>query len=397
MIKINYVFDRKNKCTLGSTKGVIELRVYEDTRTYYITTKQYIKPIEWNKQTQRVNSKCADADDINFYLKRYEQDLTDLRLERKFKNLPFTINDVKNYFKKSNDKTSSYIKFVNDELTNDLKLTEKTKTQHKNTLRILEAYHKKDVLFSDLTIDFLDKFLNHLRGKKYKKNTIHKLHKNLKKYIDVAILKDYTDIKNPCKYVSAETENVKREVLTIDKIKELRGLNLEDCEERIIHVKNMFLFACYTGLRISDVVGLKTEFIKQTTEGFKLDFNSFKSKKRVMLPLYELFVKEDKTSYPEDIIKQYLNEKDEYLFPRIPEAKINETLKIIGHKLKLNFKITFHTGRHTFGTIMSRLVSLFELRDLMQHSSVKTTEIYVNSNEISIAKSLNAIDWLKLN
>lgn len=202
-MKFSYVFDRKKKCTKPSIKGVIELRVYETNKQpLIISTKQTVKPTEWTEQTERVNNKNSEANEINFYLDKYLQDLKNLKLERKFKNLPFTFDDIKNYFKKKTEKTSSYIDFVKQELAIDQELDKKTKTQHENTLNKLIEFHKRDVLFTDLNVEFLDKFLNHYRAKGYKINYVNNFHKNIKKYFDLAITKEYTDLKNPCKIIN---------------------------------------------------------------------------------------------------------------------------------------------------------------------------------------------------
>ncbi|MBK8368929.1 MAG: hypothetical protein IPL10_16490 [Bacteroidetes bacterium] len=180
-MKFSYVFDRKKKCTKPSIKGVVELRVYETNKQpLIISVKHTIKPVEWNEQTQRVNNKNSEADEINFYLDKYLQDLKNLRIERKFKNLPFTFDDIKNYFKKKTEKTSSFIEFVKQELAIDQELDKKTKTQHENTLHKLTEFHKRDVLFTDLNVEFLDKFLNHYRAKGYKTNYVNNFHKNIK-------------------------------------------------------------------------------------------------------------------------------------------------------------------------------------------------------------------------
>lgn len=393
-MKFSYVFDRKKKCTKPGSKGVIELRVYEPGKQpLIISTKQTIKANEWNDQAQRVNFKNNEADDINFYLDKYMQDLKNLRIEKKFKNLPFTFDDIKRYFKNKTEKTAYYIEFVKQELAKDSKLDKKTKTQHENTLNKILDFNGSDILFSDLNAEFLDNFLNHYLEKGFKINYVNNFHKNIKKYFDLAILKEYTDAKNPCKIIKSRTEKTKFDALNMEQIKAIRELEFNEYEKRLIHVRDMFLFACYTALRISDVTRLKNEYIQQINEGYKLNFQAIKTKKPVNLPLYKLFKQPDNISHPETIIEKYLNQYNDFLFPRIPEQIINEHLKIIANRAKIKFNLTFHVGRHTFGTIMSSKVSPFELMELMQHESLKTTLIYVNLNEKNIINSLENVVW----
>ena len=55
--------------------------------------------------------------------------------------------------------------------------------------------------------------------------------------------------------------------------------------------------------------------------------------------------------------------------------------------------VTFHIGRHTFGTLMATKIPLPTLQNLMQHSDIKTTMIYVNMSKQMIDDSLDKVDW----
>lgn len=74
-------------------------------------------------------------------------------------------------------------------------MKESTRQNHLSTLELLQEF-KKEILFTDLTFEFVSSFDNHLQSKGYHLNTIAKHMKHLKRYINVAINKEYMDIQN---------------------------------------------------------------------------------------------------------------------------------------------------------------------------------------------------------
>jgi hypothetical protein len=187
MINFKLVYNRKKGAKRNNETAIIEIRAtLRGARTQkYYSTKIKVTPLEWNEKDKRV-IKNKDADNHNYYLDKYINELKHLQYEKDFKKQPFTFEDVKAYFKQKKEVTSSFISFVNAEIDTDLSVKPKTKAQHRNTINILKDFTKEDILFSDLNYAFLDKFINHLRELEYQQNTIHKHHKNLKKFIDLA-------------------------------------------------------------------------------------------------------------------------------------------------------------------------------------------------------------------
>jgi len=62
-------------------------------------------------------------------------------------------------------------------------------------------------------------------------------------------------------------------------------------------------------------------------------------------------------------------------------------------RAKVKKQIGSHNARHTFGAHMATKVSPFVLKELMGHSKIDTTQIYVNLSRQLIDNELDKIDW----
>jgi integrase len=390
-INFTAVFNRKNKLSqLG--KGPVEIRVYQNRKRKFIGLGISISPSQWDEKKQQVNKSHPNAAELNERIKEAIRDLENLRLQHKVGGKNLSIQMIS---KEKNLVPTSFFDFVKNEIENDQTLAAKTKISHSNLLnKLVEFNRNANIFFEDLTYAFVDDFLNYLRKENYATNTVHKHHKNLKKYINLAIKKGFYKEKNPCKEMRLRIEQKKREVLTWIEIKKIEELSLSKYEDKVNIVRDMFLFSCFTGLRISDVINLRTDYVKKDQEGYALDFITIKVNKRAEIPLYSLFkLSGNKLSRPEVILEKYFQQSNEFIFPRISEAYINRHLKLISSLTEIPINVTFHTGRHSFGTYMAGKIPIPQLMFLMQHSDIKTTMIYVNINRELVKQGLLNIDW----
>jgi site-specific recombinase XerD len=366
--------------------------MYQNRTRRFIATGIKVTPAQWDEKHQEVR-KHQDAELFNFQIKDLISKYEKAQVSHSLKGKTFSINVLGN--RKEVVFNGSFIDFVKEEISNDQVLAAKTKVSHTNTLnKLLEFNNDVDIKFEHLNYQFIDNFLNSLRKNNLAINTVHKQHKNLKKYIEVAIKKGYIEGANPCRDIKVKSEQKKRDVVTIDEIQKISELDLSKYDEKIAIVRDMFLFSCYTGLRISDVTNLKTDYVKKTKDGYELDFDTIKVGKRAEILLHSLFKKtKEKHSAPEVILAKYYDKKNEYVFPKLTEPFINRHLKLIAPLAGIPFNLVFHTGRHSFGTYMASKIPLPQLMHLMQHSDIKTTMMYVNMNQELVKQGLLKIDW----
>ena len=192
---------------------------------------------------------------------------------------------------------------------------------------------------------------------------------------------------NPMKELGAreriQPKDSKKEYLTIE---ELRTLMETDCYRP--EVKQAFVFACFTGLRLSDMYRLSPMHIFKTPDGKGeyIDLEMQKTEKPVIIPLSE----EAKRWLP----KPKGND--------IPFFDIPTTQTVIGRALRkwaeaagIEKHISFHCSRHTFGTMMLTLgADLYTTSKLMGHSNIQTTEIYAKIVDKKKEEAISLIDTM---
>ena len=59
---------------------------------------------------------------------------------------------------------------------------------------------------------------------------------------------------------------------------------------------------------------------------------------------------------------------------------INKSLKVIGKEVKINKRLTNHLSRHSITSISKSLgTDVYDLKDMLGHTNIKQTEVYINS------------------
>jgi len=150
---------------------------------------------------------------------------------------------------------------------------------------------------------------------------------------------------------------------------------------RLEHVKDIFLFACYTGLSYIDIANLKESNIRKSFDGnMWLIGKRGKTGVTYNVPLFNI---------PLMIIEKYKGKfPDGKVLPVISNQKLNSYLKEIADMCKIAANLTFHVARHTFATTVTlgNGVSIEAVSGMLGHSDIKTTQIYARITNEKIRK-----------
>lgn len=375
----NLVYNRK-KCLNKKGMALVQVEAYLGRKKKYFSTKVYLKPEQWdNKKLIVKNHPNADA--LNRLIYEFVATIEKKELELWQQGKRISLELLKNALT-TQENNSSFISFFRQEVMNS-SLKDSTKRNHLSTLILLQEF-KKDIVFSDLTFEFISSFEYFLQLKGYHINTIAKHMKHLKRHVNIAINKEYIEIqKNAFRKYKIKTIENKHTHLVPEELERLENLILSDRYVKLQKSLDAFLFCCYAGMRYSDFINLSSENIVDINQETWLIYKSVKTGTEVRLPLYLLF-----SGKGIAILNKYRDNLEDFFHLR-DNSNVNKDLIIITRLAGLSKRISFHTARHTNATLLIyNGINITTVQKLLGHKSVKTTQVYTNVMDMTIIHDL---------
>ncbi|WP_379090623.1 site-specific integrase [Pedobacter sp. UC225_65] len=236
--------------------------------------------------------------------------------------------------------------------------------------RYLASFSGEDLRFFHLTVGFCEDYKEYLlsapainsRKKKISNNTALKYY-NMFRYVLRSAYKHQMLTENIYDKTTAIREHdTHREFLTIE---EFQKLATTDASSPMM--KKAGIVSGLTGLRFSDIKGLKWSEIRGSAGDYYIQFTQKKTKGAEVLPI------SDQTY----VLLGKRRELDNRVFPGL---NYNQTRMFLPGWLKragITKHITFHSFRHTYATLqLSMGTDIFTVSKLLGHKDIKTTQIY---------------------
>lgn len=224
---------------------------------------------------------------------------------------------------------------------------------------------KPGLTFGNLTALIIEDFIDYLEANSTGEGAVS-YYSRFKKMIKQAYRKKLMK-ENVLDFVERKVKGKakKKDTLTLEELKILSATPTESSE-----VRRAFLFTCVTGLRWCDIKTLKWKNIKIDSK--QMEVTQSKTGESVTIPLNETAIKLlGKAENPD---------KDVFVLPTANGA--NKTLKAWVKRAKIQKAITWHNGRHSFGTnLIFNEVDVLTASKLLGHTSLKHTQRYVKAAE----------------
>jgi integrase len=235
------------------------------------------------------------------------------------------------------------------------------------------------LFLDEINNDKLRMLENYLIKNGNKANTIAKKFSILRQMFSGAVKDGLYSGLNPFESYKIQTYPAKKEKLTAEQIEAIEKLDLTGPYN---DARNLFLFSYYTkGSRFENCIFLER---KNIIAG-RIYFETNKGHKNISVLI---------TSKLQRILDQYPT--GQYVFPYIKETPadefiyrsvkdsantlVNRYLKVVTGLAKIPIPVTFHQARHSVSFHLKKAgVNISSIQDVLGHSSVRTTEIYLKS------------------
>lgn len=376
--------------TLKKKNGMIPVycRIRYDNRIAQFNTKIDVFGANWDSQTTRVignNSKSVNIqlekiriDIIKKYELLYKTNIiiTAKTILDLYKNNSLLMDGIMNVFKQHNKNMKSLIGI------------EYSKGSYKNyitTIKHLKNYIKTkfntdDISLNKLNYDFVYNFSHYiLINTKCTHNGMMKHIQRLKKITNFCIKNNYIT-NDPFISFKIKFKKSNRVYINNEELHILKNIKLNKSLNKI---RDIFLFACYTGLSYIDLYNLNIKNIQIGDDNLKW-----------------IFIKRHKTDIPSNvpilppaliILNKYKTQNNiNGIFPMISNQKTNIALKEIARLCNFNKKLTFHCARHTFATTITLTngVPIETVSKMLGHNNIKTTQIYARVIDSKISADM---------
>lgn len=374
---------RKDKKKIDGTHPLCHQIIFNSEVLKLSIPNASLKLEQWDEEKEAANRKFPDYKNLNYVLDKERLKIKKFLYDCRVNDISVTKRSIKAYYHGEDQKKMDF--YHNFDQFYARKETELRKgtLAHYTLLRKQLKEFRYPLTLQEVNYSFLDDFFHYLKTeKKIGPSGIAMRRKNLVTTFEFFKKKGLVE-NNPAKDFKKPKEVSREEFLTPKELKQIEALDLEIGQRGygLNLSRDIFLFSCYTGLRYGDVVSLTSKHIKSG----QIEKIMEKTGNKVTVPLL-----------PEakELIDKYTSsELSDAIFPSRSNVSVNRDLTYMARRANINKRVSHHTGRHSFGSILGmKGIQPFYIMKLMGHKDVRMTERYVNSNDemlVGVMKEVN--------
>ena len=195
----------------------------------------------------------------------------------------------------------------------------------------------------------------------------------------------------------AEYEKVEKAIRFLSKsdVKKLMAMKICDSDAEL--ARRMFIFSCFTGLAITDMEHLTFGHIKSAADGqMYIRKERQKTKVEFIVPLHPIAKTIIEQQRQLKAVKEEGNNTDmdnRLIFqPCCSRSVLAAKLSIVGKACGIKQRLSYHMGRHTFGTMcLSAGIPIESIAKMMGHTSIASTQIYAQVTDCKISEDMDKL------
>ena len=392
---LSILFFIKKSKDKNANQAIVYLRITYDGRRSEVSTLRKVSLSKWNSKANKVGGSSIEAKQVNRNLDIIKNRIYEIYQKFLENEEEITAVKIKDEFLGNNKIQKSILQMFEEHNIRMEKLVGKdysfrTLQRYKTTKKHLAAFitssfKMKDYPVKDIDVKFINAFIYYLKtALDLSHNSALKYLSYLKKIVRIAYANGWVE-KDPFYNFKLKVQVIDRGFLTKEEI--IKIMEKEFTIPRMEHVRDVFLFSCYTGLAYVDVYKLTADDIIKGIDGNKwIKTKRTKTKTLSSIPILPV---------AEKLIEKYedLESPTGKLLPVYSNQKTNSYLKEIADSCGIKKNLTFHMARHTFATTvtLSNGVPIESVSKMLGHRSLKTTQHYAKILDEKLSEDMNQL------
>jgi site-specific recombinase XerD len=387
------------KSTKANAAGLLPIyvRLTVEGKRIEFSTKKFVETAKWSSELSKMKGITEEARSINSYLDLMRTKVFNAQMELMHRNEDLTIENFKEKLLGTKQHQRMLIPIFQDHNNKIKELVgkeyapgtlERYKTSLSHTIEFLQWKYKVfDIEINKIDHAFVTDYEFWLRSvRNCANNTAVKYIKNFNKIIKLCLANDWLD-KNPFANYKSKVKEVERIYLSEEEIQ--RIIEKDFKAERLLLVRDIFLFSCFTGLAYIDVKNLTKSHISIGIDGEKWIFTHRQktetASKIPILPVTQMII--DKyANHPQSV-------NQDRLLPILTNQKMNAYLKEIADVCEIEKELTFHIARHTFATTVTLTngVPIESVSKMLGHKNLRTTQHYAKVLDKKVSEDMKIL------
>ncbi len=381
-----YLKSRENK----SGERQIYLRLTVNGKRRETSLNRSISYSRWDKHRQCGKGRTEDIQRLNKLLDSTKNDIYDKQREMDYNDEDITAETLMNKFLGKGNRKRYLIELIKEESHKKKNLIGTgTYRKYKAFLHHIEKFLEFQYQVSDISIkkvdyEFISDFDYYIRTEKsIGNNTTVRYVKTLELFFNKAKNRGWVNT-DPFVNYEGTLEKVERTILSEVELNLVISKTITI--DRLKRIRDIFVFACFSGLSFGDLEKLNSNHIVIDMEGIKwIKIKRSKTGNSCSIPLLP---------QAEEILKKYKGDPQclnkGVALPVISNERYNSYLKEIAVLCGIDKNLTTHVARHTFATTVSsdKGVSIEVISKMLGHTQLKTTQIYAKTTDVRIANEM---------
>ena len=262
----------------------------------------------------------------------------------------------------------AYVKIYFEDKKNKLKERTVYNKKYMIDKHILPYFKNKKV--DEVTSSDIIQWQNAMEEKGYAIDTVRHHLAILKKICRLAYKKGYAE---KCHFqhfaLPKQSERTPR-ALSRESFEKIRDVEIPAYRKSHMLARDLFLFACYTGVSYADAVSITNENLYTDDNGaLWLKYRRKKNEHRASVKLL-----------PEALalLEKYKDETRETLFPIIHHPNMKRHMKALAALAGIKDDLCYHQARHSFASLITLEagVPIETISRMLGHSDISTTQVY---------------------